>query len=199
MQQPPQVRRQLTTARLFVLLSIAGVGTGGAMLSAPATAAAWQLSGTAIYIDDGDTVSILSDDRQQTKVRLASIDAPETSHTSKQTGRVGQPYADKARQYLANQIKGQVVQGTCFEQDRYGRSVCELFVNGTSVNRAMVSAGLAWANVAAHGRYLRDKGLPVAESHARAEHRGLWADPSPVPPWVWRDSCWKQSVCPTDR
>jgi micrococcal nuclease len=25
-----------------------------------------------------------------------------------------------------------------------------------------------------------------AEREAREKHRGLWADPNPVPPWEWR-------------
>ena len=32
----------------------------------------------------------------------------------------------------------------------------------------------------------KDKELAKAEATARKAKRGLWADPNPIPPWVWR-------------
>jgi micrococcal nuclease len=32
----------------------------------------------------------------------------------------------------------------------------------------------------------RDPELKALELQARAEKRGLWVDPNPIPPWVWR-------------
>ncbi len=45
-------------------------------------------AGKVIAITDGDTIKILTSDKQQIKVRLASIDTPEK----------GQPYGQKARE-----------------------------------------------------------------------------------------------------
>lgn len=155
----------------------------------------FDASGRVVYVDDGDTLVLLVDGRTQMKIRLSSIDAPESSHTNKQTGRVGQPYSDNSGKYLASMVKGKTVDAHCFEADRYGRDVCELFVDGRSVNREMVKQGWAWANVAAQGRYLRDKSLPSMEATARVSHAGLWAGLNPVAPWEWRDVCWRQGQC----
>jgi micrococcal nuclease len=45
-----------------------------------------------------------------------------------------------------------------------------------------VRQGMAWAFV----QYLHDKRLVQLEAQARAGRVGLWADPEPVAPWVWR-------------
>lgn len=153
-------------------------------------------SGTVVYVDDGDTVVVLLNNHTQLKVRLSSIDAPEAAHTTREKGRIGQPFANGSTKFLANLVKGQTVSATCFEADRHGREVCELFLGETSVNREMVKAGWAWANLAAKGRYLRDRSLTGFEAAARHRHLGLWAGHHPVSPWMWRDQCWKQGQCP---
>ena len=108
---------------------------------------------------------------------------------------MGQPFSDKAQRFLSDQVKGQEVEARCFEKDRYGRSVCELFRHGTSVNALLVREGWAWANQASNKRYLRDKSLIDLEQQARSARRGLWAAANRVPPWEWRKVCWEGGVC----
>lgn len=69
------------------------------------------------------------------------------------------------------------------DKDSYGRFVGRASVDGNNLNLAMVLFGLAW-----HYRYHcpGDTALADAEREARAEHRGLWADPHPVQPHRWR-------------
>ncbi len=154
-----------------------------------------EVTGRVVFVEDADTVVLLVDGRSQMKIRLSSIDAPEKSHTSHETGRIGQPYSENSKTYLASLIKGKTVTANCFEADRYGRDVCEIFLDAKSVNQALVRDGWAWANMAANGRYLRDKSLPALEAAARSSHIGLWAGANPVPPWQWRDLCWKRGTC----
>ncbi len=175
-----------------ISMLVAGVTT---VVALGASAKPVSQTGEVIHVDDGDTVVLLVPGNQQVHVRLSSIDAPEASHTKKETGRIGQPYAENAKRYLASLVKGQTVDAHCFEQDRYGRSVCELIANGSSVNRQMVEQGWAWANQATNGRYLRDKSLKALESKARGARAGLWAGAHPIPPWEWRSACWKNSRC----
>lgn len=160
-----------------------------------ASATPFEQAGKVVYVDDGDTVVLLVEGNKQKRVRLSSIDAPESSHTNKEKGRIGQPYSEPATKFLASLVKGRPVNARCIELDRYGRSICELFVDGVSVNRQMVEHGWAWANVAAGGRYLRDKNLPALEAKARAARLGLWGGQHPVEPWEWRNSCWKEGRC----
>lgn len=65
---------------------------------------------------------------------------------------------------------------------RYGRIIGTVVVDGQSVNRAMVNAGMAWA----YRQYLVDRRLLELEAHARQRRCGLWADPDPGAPWDWR-------------
>lgn len=177
------------------LARLAAVGLLIFLLVGPGTAAPVHRTGRVVYVEDGDTLTVLVTGNQQLKIRLSSIDAPETAHTNKERGRVGQPYSENSQRYLSSLAKGRLVDLQCFELDRHERSVCEIFVDGQSVNRAMVAQGFAWANVSAHGRYLRDKTLPALEATARQNHAGLWAGVAPVAPWEWRDLCWKQGAC----
>jgi endonuclease YncB( thermonuclease family) len=161
-----------------------------------ADAAAWTLVGRVVNVDDGDTVIMRTEGGQEANVRLSSIDAPEVSHANREPGRYGQPYGQTSKRYLRSLVDRRDVQATCFEQDRYGRLDCELFVDGQSVNRAMVAAGMAWANLAARGRYMRDAAVPRLQRNAQEQRAGLWADPEPIPPWEWRAACWQRAVCP---
>ena len=68
-------------------------------------------------------------------------------------------------------------------RDRYGRTLGEVLLpDGTSLNRTLVRMGWAW-NFA---HYSKDPLLTDLEAQARAAHRGLWTDPNPVAPWLYR-------------
>lgn len=99
---------------------------------------------------DGDTV-ILHGTSQ--RIRLANVDAPEMSHGY---GKPGQPFAVQAMKWMQRAVEGKDVSMRCPDEDRYGRRVCVLLLNGEDVNKELVRRGLAWANTA-NPRYLRDK------------------------------------------
>lgn len=155
------------------------------------------LTGRAVYVDDGDTLILRTEGGQEVNIRLASIDAPEVSHVNRQPGKYGQPFGQAAKRFLSTIVSRREIAATCFEQDRYGRQDCDLFVDGKSVNRAMVAAGMAWANMAARGRYLRDPGMLALQRQAQEQRAGLWAEARPVEPWAWRTACWQRAVCPS--
>lgn len=162
---------------------------------APGQAAAIEFEARVVHVADGDTVTLLTRENRQLRVRLASIDAPESGRSSGERGRIGQPHAQQAKAALSLMIKGRAVRARCFDVDLYQRQVCELEGPQGDVGSAMVEAGLAWANTAASGRYLRDPRLVQLQEAARASGRGLWSDTEPVAPWIWRDQCWKQGRC----
>jgi endonuclease YncB( thermonuclease family) len=67
-------------------------------------------------------------------------------------------------------------------RDRYGRVVGTVRVDGRNINETMVWMGLAWA----YPRYVVHQSYYAAQDAAKAAKRGLWADASPTPPWLFR-------------
>ncbi len=159
-----------------------------AVLVSSAGAMPWQAK--VVHVEDGDTVTVLKG-HEQLRIRLASIDAPEMSHGA---GRPGQPMAAVAQKKLSQWVLGKTADFECVDEDRYGRLVCSIGMNGLDLNRRLVAEGLAWANMA-NRRYLRDKALPAVEQVARDARLGIWKMPSPVEPWNWRKQCWEHGIC----
>ena len=165
-------------------------GMSQAVAASPKSAT-FTLTGKVVQVSDGDTINILID-RETHRIRLASIDAPETSHGS---ARPGQSFGEASRKNLAEYVAGKTLTLTCYEKDRYGRDVCDVPVGETTANRLQVEKGMAWANQQGGGKYLRDRSLIELEKQARAQKLGLWAEPNAVAPWVWRDVCWQKQKC----
>ena len=156
---------------LFVALFLALAGARGAS----AAKADGLLQGKVVGVRDGDTITVLSG-RAAVKVRLWGIDCPEG----------GQPFGKAAKRRASDLCFGRLVEVRTKDVDRYRRVVGEVFLpGGASLNREMVRAGLAWWY---YDYAKKDLELASLEREARGARRGLWADPSPVPPWVWRRS-----------
>ena len=79
---------------------------------------AWAdaLEGWIVGVADGDTITLLDNNRQQHKIRLAGIDAPEKA----------QPFGQRSKQHLAELAFGKDAKADCYKVDRYDRDV----VNG---------------------------------------------------------------------
>jgi endonuclease YncB( thermonuclease family) len=133
-----------------------------------------ELKGRVVGITDGDTLTLLTERREQVRVRLAEIDTPES----------GQPYGSRARQVLSDLAFGKMVHVDVRDTDRYGRTVGLVYAGTMGVNAEMVRRGAAWV----YQRYSDDPDLLRLEQAARAERRGLWGLPEAerVPPWEWR-------------
>lgn len=132
-----------------------------------------------IGVMDGDTINCLTANKEQVRIRLANIDAPEKA----------QAFGSKARQKLSELAFSQIVLASVQDTDRYGRQIAEIYTydqNGNvqmpSVNYQMVQSGLAWA----YERYLRDKAYLTAQQQAQANKMGLWVEPNPIKPEDFR-------------
>lgn len=151
------------------------------------SAYAAALEGRVVYVTDGDTLTVLDDQNQQHKVRLAGIDAPER----------GQPFGKRATAELASLAKNKRVIVDWTKTDRYRRIIgvvwvapedCSVCKPTVDIGLALIGDGLAW-----HYRaYERDQSIDErrdyrqAEAGARARNAGLWTDADPTPPWDWR-------------
>lgn len=141
----------------------------GCLLAAQSVLA--DFSGKVVGVSDGDTITVLKD-REQVKVRLVEIDAPEK----------GQAFGNRSKQALSELVRGKQVEIRERGTDRYGRTLGRIYQSGLDVNAEMVRRGMAWVYV----KYVKDKRLNQLEAEARKQRRGLWADEDPVPPWEWR-------------
>ena len=83
---------------------------------------------------DGDTCTTESGE----KIRLACIDAPEIR------GKNADPLKPKAsRKFINNLLTNKKVTIKRIDTDRYGRTVAEIFVEGTNIQKLMVQNGFA--------------------------------------------------------
>jgi endonuclease YncB( thermonuclease family) len=132
-----------------------------------------EFSGKVIGISDGDTITVLRD-RSPIKIRLHGIDCPET----------GQDFGTRAKSFTSELAFGKVVTIRPVDTDRYRRTIAEVVLpDGRILNREIVRAGYAWW----YRKYaLGDATLERLEREAREARRGLWSQPSPIPPWEWR-------------
>ncbi|MFD3264003.1 thermonuclease family protein [Phenylobacterium ferrooxidans] len=133
-----------------------------------------QWSGQVVGISDGDTITVLTDNKQPIKVRLTEIDAPEKR----------QPWGAKSKQLLSDLVYSKRVRVQENGQDRYGRTLGRVYLGDLDVSAEMIRRGGAWA----YRKYLTDPSLLVVEGRAKAAKRGLWSLPEGQrqPPWEWR-------------
>lgn len=151
-----------------------------AAVLAAAPSAAFTIAGKVVGVADGDTLTILDASRRQNRIRLARIDSPEVGRGK---NKPTQPFAERARQSLAQLAFGREARAECDTTDQYKRSVCTILVDGADVNLEQVRRGIAWV----YRRYAGNApAYYQAEREAREAKRGLWADSRPVPPWEWR-------------
>jgi micrococcal nuclease len=140
-------------------------------------------------VSDGDTITVKRGNETK-KIRFCGIDAVEKQ----------QKLGPQAKSYLQSLIdKGDgTVMVIPIEQDRYGRTVAELFVKprtGTPgyqseeeifLNGEMVRAGFARHYTRYSGNCPNKGAIEQAEKIAIKNRAGVWNDPSAVPPWEFR-------------
>jgi endonuclease YncB( thermonuclease family) len=160
-----------TRASLFL-----GIALAAALFATPT--AAIEFVGKVVGVTDGDTLTVLTAQRQQHRVRLSGIDAPERR----------QAFGQVSKQHLSDLAYDKTVSVVFHKRDRYKRILGKVLVNGADAGLNQIQSGLAW-----HYKKYERKQSPEdrvaytpAEEKARAERRGLWRDPRPVPPWEFR-------------
>jgi endonuclease YncB( thermonuclease family) len=148
------------------------------LLALACTANAETITGLVVGVSDGDTITVLDANKVQHKIRLAGIDAPEKK----------QAFGNRSKESLSALAFDKTVNVETDKQDRYGRQVGKVLVNGQDVNLVQVERGMAWF----YRQYQREQSpndrrlYEAAEDAARADKRGLWRDAEPLPPWEFR-------------
>lgn len=134
-----------------------------------------DIEGKVIAVSDGDTIRVLTPEKQEVRVRMLRIDAPESS----------QAFGQRSRQNLNAMAYGKnvrVVQDGKSRTDKYQRVLGTVYVNGVNLNYQQVKDGYAWAD-----RYFEPtQKFIMAEAEAKKFKKGLWIEPNPVEPWNYR-------------
>ena len=125
-----------------------------------------------VTVHEGDRLTIRHDGRSQT-IYLKDIDCPDLK----------QPYGKQAKHVTAAFVGNREVVVRALMRDKQGRTTAEVLLEGgRNVGHELVKEGLAWSRPDRS----QDQNLGDMQQLARAEHKGLWSEPNPVPPWKWK-------------
>ena len=92
---------------------------------------------------DGDTIDVLTDDKETIRLRFNGIDTPER----------GQPFGNNATAFVSSTFGGQMVRLVTHGEDRYDRTIADIYLPVDDplvnlpdmfLNRELVRRGLAW-------------------------------------------------------
>lgn len=139
----------------------------------------YSQSGKVIKIKDGDTVVVLDDQNNQTTLRLAEVDCPESS----------QAFGKKAKEFTINQVALKTITYKVTAIDRYGRSIAKVYYDGKYLSEEIIKNGFGWH----YKKYSDSKKLATLEQFAQDNKKGLWVDSKVIAPWDFRKMAKKQS------
>lgn len=130
-----------------------------------------------IAVEDGDTLTCIKlgvEPRrlQKITVRLSYIDAPEQS----------QAFGQVSKRSLSDMVYQKQVTLKIHGQDKYNRTLAEVFYQDTNVNQQMIRLGMAWA----YRDFKPSKEYIELESQAKNSRLGLWSESNPIEPSKWR-------------
>lgn len=161
-----------------------------AALCACGLAAADTIEGKIVAIADGDTLTLLTSDHRQVKIRVAGIDAPEKA----------QAFGQAAKKAMSDCAFGKQANVEWKKLDRFGRTIGKLTVDGADCGLRQIELGLAWHYKAYEREQQQADRLAYAEAERDAQKagRGLWAEAHPTPPWDFRHAAKNQHGATAD-
>ena len=141
------------------------------------------LFGKVTAITDGDTITITDANKEEHRIRLGEIDAPEKS----------QEYGKESAVEIKDLLLGKDVKVFWKKKDRFewktsdhqtktGRIIGGVYLDDRFINRELVERGAAWH----YKEFSKDETLAIAQTYAKDHKYGLWANPDAVPPWEYR-------------
>ena len=127
-----------------------------------------------VRVVDGDTLLI----EQGHRIRLLGVDTPETKHPN----RPAEPWGAEASAFTRDLIEGREVrlEFDRERQDRYGRWLAYVFVDGVMLNELLIRQGYSRAEIRFPFRSDWQRLFQKAEQAAREEGLGIWSGESPV-------------------
>jgi micrococcal nuclease len=148
---------------IFAIYSLSILKASGADIVSATVTAVW----------DGNTIEVLTENKERHTLVLAGIDSPELT----------QEYGDKAKSYLEKMLLEKSVTVDLQGKDRKGNYMAIVLLKKGDIDPRveLLKEGLAWTS--------EKNPLPELELHrtkAQEKGRGLWKDENPIPPWIYR-------------
>ena len=136
------------------------------------------IEGLVVGVADGDTITVLDQQKNTSKIRLQGIDAPEKK----------QAFGEKSKQSLHDLVHGKQVRIEYDKEDKYGRIVGKITLDDLDICLQQLVLGMAWH----YKKYQNEQSVADrmvyndAELKSKSLKLGLWADETPMPPWEFR-------------
>ena len=160
------------------------------ILFLPISSLASQFEVMKVY--DGDTIRVKGYGTE-IEVRLAGIDAPETSRNK--IG-FGQRYSQEAREYLSGLVLNKAIEIKGHGYLNIDLMLGTVVLDGKNINLEMVRAGLAEVYRGEPPKDLNLDPFFKAEIQSRAEKKGIWIQGDGyVSPRTWRKRQRVKSAC----
>lgn len=164
--------------RFTVLLGSCTAALG--FIAPPALLAATSdtLRAKVVAYGSGTAFAVLDEHEKLKRIKLTGVDAPERT----------QRFGSQARQLAGEWLGAGPIEIAIDKKDKDGRIHGRVNVDGRDVGLELIKAGLAWCDPADVGNVP----APMSEQYtqectqAKAQRRGLWIDPNPIPPWEHR-------------
>ncbi len=154
--------KRLSALFIVLVMMVSGLGLQAA-----------NIKGKVIYVEDGDTIKIAL--RGKTlDVRFAGADCPEK----------GQAYYEEAKDFTRKKILGKIVGLEIISYPSDTSFVARITFEGFDMSLELINNGLAWYDE----KTQEDKELAKAHKKAKKAKIGLWSQPTPAAPWVYRQS-----------
>lgn len=125
---------------------------------------------------DGDTATFKDANGAKIKTRFLAIDTPETVHPTKEVEAFGKDASNYTCESLTNakEIKLEY-DGDSDMEDKYGRRLAWIFVDGVLLQEKLVELG--YAKVAyLYGNYQYTEHLQKVEEKAKESKTGIWSE-----------------------
>jgi micrococcal nuclease len=159
---------QLSGRKVHVVNNPARLTLMIVVLLMPGVTHAWE--GKVIAVDRADQIKVMKDVGKVEIVRLYGIHSPAGS----------QPFGETARLYTHKRVVGKIVQVDSLIRDPFNRVIAWLYIDGECLNKELLRQGMTWW----YRKYVPfETELAALEEEARNAKMGLWAYPSPIPPW----------------
>ena len=136
------------------------------------------IDGLVVGVSDGDTITVLDQQKNTFKIRLQGIDAPEKK----------QAFGEKSKQSLHDLVHSKQVRIEYDKEDKYGRIVGKVTVDDVDICLQQLVLGMAWH----YKKYQNEQSVSDRALYSETELKskslkiGLWTDDTPMPPWEFR-------------